>query len=418
MLTLQRLAEKVFVILSLLFFTGALAPYISESNPLYPLKQALPNICLLVTFLLITARLKRVASIVIREQLLWILMGMALASAFWSDEPMVTLEKVMPVLRVTVFGVYFATRYTISEQLRLLAGTFGIAVVLCLLFGFVLKSYGVVGAGYVANMEDLVHSGAWRGIYIHKTVLGSMMSISALVFLFCALDNRRYNWVMWTGVGLSIYILLRSTTKAALLVLLLVLVLLPLYRTLRWNYTVLLPFLITILLVGGSVAIIFVSNADTVLSAFGKDVTLTGRTDFWPLLLNKSWQRPWLGYGYLTFWYGGWEGQPADIWRQLKWGFEPPHAHNGFLEVLMSFGLVGLALFLLSFLTGYLRSIRWLRLVKTAEGLVPLIYLTLTLLFNLTESFLMRDDILWLLYVSATLSMYYEAQEGKISFYE
>jgi O-antigen ligase len=245
-----------------------------------------------------------------------------------------------------------------------------------------------------------------------------MMTISALVFLFCALDNRRYNWVMWTGVGLSIYILLRSTTKAALLVLLLVLVLLPLYRTLRWNYTVLLPFLITILLVGGSVAIVFVSNADTVLSAFGKDVTLTGRTDFWPLLLNKSWERPWLGYGYLTFWHGGWEGQPADIWRQLKWGFEPPHAHNGFLEVLMSFGLVGLALFLLSFLIGYLRSIRWLRLVKTVEGLVPLIYLTLTLLFNLTESFLMRDDILWLLYVSATLSMYYEAQECKISFYE
>ena len=39
-------------------------------------------------------------------------------------------------------------------------------------------------------------------------------------------------------------------------------------------------------------------------SLLGRDRTLTGRTPLWELLLELVWDRPWLGYGFHTFWRG------------------------------------------------------------------------------------------------------------------
>lgn len=401
----QQLAEKIFVIISLFFYTGGIAPFISETHSLYPVKEELPKICVAITLLLICARWERVINIIVREKFLWLLLAIALASPLWSDIPMITLEEVVPLVRVTIFGVYFATRFRISEQLRLLAWTFSIAVALCLLFGLVLKSYGVVGMGYVGNMEDVVHTGAWRGIYVHKTVLGTMMCLSSLVFLFNIFIERRYRLFMSVGFVLSIYVLLCSTTKAALGILLFIIIILPIYKAFRWNYNILLPLWIFLLFLSGIILVFTINSAETIVTSIGKDITISGRTEFWPLIIEKIQLRPWFGYGYLSFWYGGWESQVADIWRELKWGFEPPHAHNGFLEICLSFGLIGLSLFIFSFLNYIFRAFRWLRIIKTPEGLVPIVYFTFTLLLNLTESDLMRADIYWLLHVSMAISM-------------
>lgn len=401
----QQLVEKIFVIISLFFYTGAISPFIPETNTLYPVKEALPNIGLVITLLLICARWERVINIIVREKLLWILLVIAVASPLWSDIPTITLEEILPLIRVTIFGVYLATAFRISEQLRLLAWMFSIVVVLCLLFGLVLKSYGVVGMGYVGNMEDVVHTGAWRGIYVHKTFLGTIMCLSSLVFLFNTVIERRYRLFMSVGFVLSIYVLLCSTTKAALGVLLFMMMILPIYKAFRWNYNILLPLWTFLLFLFGIILIFIINSAETIVTSIGKDITISGRTDVWPLIIEKVGERPWFGYGYLSFWYGGWDSQVADIWRELKWGFEPPHAHNGFLEICLSIGIVGLSLFLFSFLNYIFRAFRWLRIIKTAEGLVPIVYFTFSLLVNFTESDFMRGDIYWLLHVSMIISM-------------
>jgi hypothetical protein len=61
--------------------------------------------------------------------------------------------------------------------------------------------------------------------------------------------------------------------------------------------------------------------------------------------------------------------------------------------------------------TVFLRSIIWLRLNKAPEGLVPLTYLTVLILINLTESSLMRPEILWLFYVTVTLSLHRKEEQ-------
>ncbi len=406
-MSVLRLAERGFVVLSYLLFTDAISPVVNEVRGLPP-NQTDPITKILFLgiqtgiILLIVVWWKRVVRIVIKEKFLWVFLGITLASVFWSTAPGVTLQRVVILLRATLFGVYLAARYSLKEQLQFVAWALGIAAVLSLMFVIALPSYGVMGTSDFYTSQEVAHSGVWKGIYGHKNILGHFMSLGALVFFFLATSSRKYVWVKWVGFCLCVSLLLLSTAKTALIVFVVTMAVIPLYKALRWNQTFALAFFIVLILVGGAMATLFLNNAETILGTFGRDTTLTGRTLLWPAVLYKIWQRPWLGYGYGGFWLG-WDGESADVWRIVRW--EVPHAHNGFLDVWLNIGLLGLLAFALSFLATWLQALSWARRTKTAEGLWPFAYLTFLILTNLGESTFFRLQSIWVLYVALTLSM-------------
>ena len=415
----QELSEKIFVVLSLFFFTGAVSGLISSNNPLDSVRETLIYVGHSLTLILIAILWRNVFAIIIKEKLLWILIATVCASVIWSDMPMVTLERILPLLRVTIFGIYFAARFTIKEQLHLLGWAFGLAALLSLIVCVAVPSYGVVGAGLIVGQEELVHSGAWRGIYNHKTFLGSIMSLGSLILLFCGLDKLQYRhpWVILFAFIISTFVLLRSTTIGALLIFLISIFLILFFQLERKKFDLFITLFLGFILIGSLVVTVIASNADTIFNSFGKDATISGRTLIWPLLINKIQERPWLGYGYDTFWKGGWEGEVADIWRALIAGFEPPHAHNGFLEICLDIGFLGLAIFVIWFVFSCLRSLAWLHKNQTIEGIAPIILLIHILLLSLTESYFMRGNIYWLIYVTMTLSIYRKTQYKRYLIY-
>lgn len=415
----QELSEKIFVVLSLFFFTGAISGLIAPTNPLDSVRQTLIYVGHSLTLILIAILWRKVFAIVIKEKLLWILIGTICASVIWSDLPMVTLERILPLLRVTIFGIYFAARFTIKEQLNLLAWAFGLAALLSLIVCVAVPSYGVVGAGLIVGQEELVHSGAWRGIYNHKTFLGSIMSLGSLILLFCGLDKLQYRhpWTIFSAFLISTFVLLRSTTIAAVFIFLISVLLVLFFQLERKRFDLFITLFLGFSLVGSLLVTVIVSNAENIFNSFGRDATISGRTLIWPLLINKIQERPWLGYGYDTFWKGGWEGEVADIWRALIAGFEPPHAHNGFLEICLDIGFVGLAIFVVWFVFSCLRSLVWLHQNQTIEGIAPIILLIHILLLSLTESYFMRGNIYWLIYVTMTLSIYRKTQYKRYLIY-
>jgi O-antigen ligase len=402
-----RLIEKVFVVFSLVFFTnaitvlvnGGMAPSGSENDAI---SRVFLYLIQLTTLFLIVTWHKRIIRAAISEKFLWLLGAIILASVFWSDMPKATLGSSQNLIRITLFGLYFGSRYSMKEQLKMLAWALGIGVLLSFVCIVALPSYGVMGKGSISTLETMSHAGAWQGVYGHKNVLGRIMVLSSVIFLLLTLSSRRYRWLAGTGLCLSVVLIVGCTSKSSLIILLTILALLPFYRALRWNYTIALPFFITVILVGGGLASLLVSNAEAILGLFGRDLTLTGRTDLWVAVLDKIWERPWLGYGYGAFWRGL-EGESADVWRRVGW--EPPHSHNGFLDVFVDLGGVGLAALTMSFLALAFQSVKWIRQTQTAEGLLPLSYLTFLLLANLTESSLFRQNFLWLLYVALAIAM-------------
>jgi O-antigen ligase len=191
-------------------------------------------------------------------------------------------------------------------------------------------------------------------------------------------------------------------SKTALLLFLMVVMLMPLYKALRWQDTKIIPLIIILVLVTGSIAVFVIGNWENILLSLGRDTTLSGRTNLWEGALEKIAERPWLGYGYQGFWQEG--GGAEMIWKAE--GYKPPHAHNGFINITLDLGLVGLFLFLLTIATNYLRAIAWLRLGTTTIELWPIFYVTFFFMYNHSENtILAHNSIFWALLVSVSLSM-------------
>lgn len=413
---LSRLAEKVFVVFTLFLSTTALIPLLIEKeDPAAATQDAFSPILFMgiyiVTLLLIIQRWKSFVRVAQKNIWIWLVVGIAMASLFWSVAPEITQRRSILLLGTTLFGIYLAMRYTLREQLQLLAWVCGIVVVLSFLLGIALPSYGLM-----TFQEGGAHAGAWRGILPHKNILGRFMNLSAIIFLLLAISNsifhRKYRWVLWAGFVLSIALIILTTSKTALVVFLTLTIILPLYSALRGNYTQVVPSMIALVLVGGSAATLLLDNLPVIASALGKDLTLTGRTDIWAVMLELISERPLFGYGFNAFWQGWDHEVTAYIWRTLEW--ESPYGHNGFMDLLAELGISGLAVFFLSYVTACIRAIIWLRMTKTVEGLLPIMYLTFLFMYNITESsLLITNSMLWILYVSMIFSMALESEQAK-----
>lgn len=343
-----------------------------------------------ITFCLVAVRWKRFLRVATADKLLLLLVGIALTSIIWSVAPEVTLRRGVALAGTTFFGIYLATRYSPRELLRLVAWTLGIGAVLSLLCGLGLRNYAVMSGGL------------WRGVYMHKNALGRLMAVNAIVLLLLTFSNRKYRWITGIGCSLSVVLLLLSGSKTALVVFITLLLLLPLYRALRWKYTIAVPFFIFVLLVGGS-AIVWLSNQmEIVLGLLGKDATLTGRTDIWDIAIEMINQRPLLGYGYAAFWLGSEGEYSAYVWSVVNW--DPPNAHNGFLDLGLTLGYLGITVFLVGFLMTYIRAVTWARLNKSLEGLWPLEYMSFILISSQSESVILAyHDIYWIFYVAISI---------------
>lgn len=399
---ISNVLNRSFVVfVFLLASTGALIPLLSQQNDVASgvsggvlVTQIIWLAVYVITFCLIAVRWRQFIGVVTRDKLLLLLVAVALISVLWSVAPEVTLRRGIALVGTTAIGAYLATRYTIGGQLRLLAWALGIAALASLAFGLLLPSYGI--------SSDPLLQGDWQGIYNHKNALGSDMSLGAIVFLILATSSRNNRWIAWGGFVLALSLMVLSNSKTALVVFLAFLILWPVYRSLRWRYTLMVPFLIFAALLVGSIAAGLWSNADFLLGSIGRDTTLTGRTQLWSLVLDKVGERPWLGYGYSAFWRGL-EGDSSYIW--LMTGSEVPAADNGFLDLWLDLGLLGLMVFVIGFSAAFLRAMAWARVRGTAEGIWPCAFLTFMLLYSISESVILRQNsTLWILYVSTVLS--------------
>jgi O-antigen ligase len=338
------------------------------------------------TALLLMVRWQGAIAVAQRAKLLWLLLGIVFLSIVWSDAPSVSIRQSVALMGTTLFGIYLATRYRLKEQLHLLGWVFGIAAVLSLIFAIALPSYG------------LQNGQSWQGIYHHKNLLGRIMALGVVTFLLNAQAQRSYRWLCWGGVALSTGLLLLSNSKTSWALLAVSIAFLLVYRILRLYYKLAVPVLSIALIAAGGLFIMAVAQAEAIVGSVGKDLTFSGRTELWSLVIPKIQNRFWLGYGYGGFWRG-WSGESADIWFLEPW--LPKHAHNGYIDLWLEIGVIGLVIFAIGMLLVLYRATLWVSFTRTAEYLLPLAFLNFVLLYNLTESvWLLQNTFFWIFYVT------------------
>ena len=122
----------------------------------------------------------------------------------------------------------------------------------------------------------------------------------------------------------------------------------------------------------------------------------------WMAIVDMIERRPLLGYGYSAFW-GGPESASAPV--TLRIGWRTPHAHNGFLDILLQIGAAGLLLFLVALATAARNSVRLVRRDHGTLALYPLLFLSFLVLYNLTETtILQQNNVYWSLYAATVFA--------------
>jgi exopolysaccharide production protein ExoQ len=109
--------------------------------------------------------------------------------------------------------------------------------------------------------------------------------------------------------------------------------------------------------------------------------TLSGRAFIWPAVGYFIARRPWLGYGYESFWN---VTHVETISEELGWGLR--EAHNGYLDVLLSLGAVGLICGLAVMLAGLAAAARGSVKLRDPAYALPLGMLVFGMLSSVMES--------------------------------
>jgi O-antigen ligase len=151
---------------------------------------------------------------------------------------------------------------------------------------------------------------------------------------------RRYRkWPDICVLGIGLYLLHgsdSSTSLATLIVGVVALLAMGLLRKVKLMIPQIALGAVVILLImfGTSSPFLSGSYLSSFTSTFNRDPTLTGRTEIWRAVVPAVQSQPFLGSGFGSFW--------TDARRKQ---YDIPTAHNGYLDILLEFGGVGLVLY-------------------------------------------------------------------------
>ncbi len=315
-----------------------------------------------------------------------------LLSFSFSNIPGYTLKATLVHIGVTLVLIYMGKQYNWKELLAILTWYHGIAVILFLVFG----------------QEHLGH----------KNYAGPTMAVSAIIlYLWSVNVSKKYKLIFMSLATLAIVFVQQAGSgmgKALLFILICLLGFLRFLKRLppRTAFACMGVFLALAV----SLVILITENAEYIIvEKLGKDMTLTGRTYIWAHVVDAINKYPLFGYGYGGFWQE-WRG-PDDPSFNVRTpsGFKAMHAHNGFLDMGLDFGWIGLSLFSLSLLVNIYYGV--LHLIRTQDNTsgLPLVIFTWLMITNFTETTLVSISSGWAFYVLMTARLTMDMTAADIS---
>jgi O-antigen ligase len=348
-------------------------------------------------FVVVVFEHKRILSIITREKWIMVLWTWCLLSFLWSVEPSLTLRRTIALLGVIIIGLFVAIRLEPKQQIRLVAWVVGITAVASLAVCILMPQSGVS------------ITGEWKGVFHQKNVLGHTMALGIFCFAFLFLSENRRRWLYGFFIALCGGLMLMSQSVTAVSVTLVMLAVLYFRRVFRLPIKTLTMATTAFLAIAIPAFVWFFSNIEGILTAVGRDPSLTGRVPLWHAVVQEIGKRPLLGYGYTAFWYSV-EGDR--IHSALGW--IPMHAHDGYLETTLALGFVGMFILMCGLLANFFRGLRVYAESDTLEEFWPLFFLIFMAVDNIAEVWMLKvNSLIWMLYIANTYWIVRVALEGK-----
>jgi O-antigen ligase len=147
--------------------------------------------------------------------------------------------------------------------------------------------------------------------------------------------------------------------------------------------------------VGLAVFAAVIDTTGVLLRLLGRNPTLTGRTEIWKAVLSFH-TNPLLGTGYDSFWLGD---RLTGVWQQIGYtGIG--QAHNGYLEIYINLGWLGVMFLIVMIAGGYRNAFAALR-ENPSVGSLRISLLSASVMYSLTEAGFRKQNLIWLAFLLA-----------------
>jgi exopolysaccharide production protein ExoQ len=281
-----------------------------------------------------------------------LLLGFMLVSTIWSEIPQVSCKRWIRQFQAVVMGFMVLSEASPQEAVQsIFRRTTYITVPFSLLL---IKYYPMYGVQYDRWSGYLM----WTGVTTQKNGLGRLCLISGFFLIWALVTRWRrgergvskvQTYAEWFLLAQILVLLKGPSGVAASATSIVVLIAGAIAlggliwinrREGRVNCNAVIASIAIIIGVGILTPLVGGATVGAFTGSLGRDTTLTGRTDIWAALLPNAMQNLILGAGFGGFW----TDKTVNLYLVNE-------AHNGYLDVLLELGVIGLLLhsaFLLS----------------------------------------------------------------------
>jgi len=343
-----------------------------------PVDQAVSLGLLAAGLMVLIARRQKVQLLLKRNAPMLLFYSYAALSILWSDLPFFTFKHwIKAVEDLVMVLIVWTERDPVMAIRRLLTRAGFILIPLSLLF---CKYYPDLGRGFDKDWNTV-----YNGVADTKNKLGIICMISCLASLWCFLgawrDRRspaRTRHLLAHSILVAFVIVQLGMAHSATASVCLVLAG-TLMAIIRHSPVVKIAKVHLVVATALCCALVPLFIAPSLVKDVGRDTTFSGRTVIWHIL-PRFVRNPWLGAGYESFLSG-----PRLV--QLKAIIDKTfqEAHNGYLEVWLNLGWIGVSLFALLVITGYRNAVAAFRRDR-GIGSLRLAFLVAVLIEGLSEA--------------------------------
>jgi len=377
---------------------GLAAGSLEEGNPL---DRTIFSILIVVAMAVLVSRSFRWGEFFSRNLALTAFLLFALMSVLWSDFPFVAFKRWFRDL-----GSYLVILVVLSDPRPLEA----VRTVLRRL-GYVLIPLSILLMKYfpAIGMQYWIWTGApmYVGPTTSKNMLGVVCLVNGLYFFWDTVarwpdrKTRRTKQILAVNVAflsMTLWVLYLADSATSRVCLAIgCLVILAAHSRFRERHPGFLKFLVPgcfclyVILAFG-----FGLNGE-LASTVGRNSSLTDRTFLWRVLLNMK-TNPLIGTGYESFWLGP---RLELVWKQFGGGIN--EAHNGYLEVYLNLGLIGLLLIGGFLIASYRIICRRLRPFCDLASLSMALWAALVF-YNMTEASF-KIHLMWVTFLLGAMAI-------------
>lgn len=342
----------------------------SEAKTVYYLRFAFPLLCIAI------ALLYRGPDVLSLHSAILIYPVVCLASTTWSVDPYDTFKYTVLLLLYYLAVAAICHVLDIEVVCKIIVKVLAFLILASVVMALAAPKYGT---HQVVDAFQGVHVGHWRGVFIHKNHLGAAAAIGLFSFVFFPrlMDASLGFRLMCIVAAIACLILAQSAGSWVAICVMLVYYWLIRAVPASANLLLLVIFSVSVLAYAA-----FAFFGEDIVAVVGRDATLTGRTEIWPIVLDGISQQPFLGFGY----YAGMLDYMGPI---LDAAVGTRYTHNGYLDVVLGTGIVGLASLLFCIFSVLVAGIGRVKMSAGSEAecfMLLLIFLISGLFFSFFEN--------------------------------